>query len=404
LFASKRREGMLSSDLFRFAITLSFQQARAKIRRNVVAFAGIAGGIILVLVQLGFQSALYESAVRLHRILNGEIVVVASEFRSIQDPTWFSREWLVMTQAHPAVASVAPLYLSPVAVRNIDDRTVRTLLGIGIELDEPALKTERLDADLRSLRIPGRILFDRKSQPSYGDVIGRLRRNGTVDMTTASYSSPLQEPLTVVGSHVLGGTVVYFGTALMSAATLTSISGQPLQRINIGVVKLKPNANAAEVAAQLQKLLPEGTLAMTSRAFVRLEKRFWSNETPIGFLFDLGALIGFLISGIYIYQVLFQIVDENLAEYAVLKSMGYPNSFFTVLVVCTATILALAAIPPAVAVSFIVYEICVAGTLLDLELTTARVLGVGGLTILIAALSAWFAKRRLHRIDPAALM
>jgi putative ABC transport system permease protein len=190
----------------------------------------------------------------------------------------------------------------------------------------------------------------------------------------------------------------------MSAATLTSISGQPLQRINIGVVKLKPNANAAEVAAQLQKLLPEGTLAMTARSFVRLEKRFWSNETPIGFLFDLGALIGFLISGIYIYQVLFQIVDENLAEYAVLKSMGYPNSFFTVLVVCTATILALAAIPPAVVVSFIVYEICVAGTLLDLELTTARVLGVGGLTILIAALSAWFAKRRLHRIDPAALM
>jgi len=157
LFVSKRREGMPSSDLFRFAITLSFQQTRAKIRRNVVAFAGIAGGIVLVFVQLGFQSALYESAVRLHRILNGEIVVVASKFRSIQDPTWFSREWLVMTQAHPAVVSVAPLYLSPVAVRNIDDRTVRTLLGIGIELDEPALKTERLDADLRSLRIPGRI-------------------------------------------------------------------------------------------------------------------------------------------------------------------------------------------------------------------------------------------------------
>jgi ABC-type dipeptide/oligopeptide/nickel transport system ATPase component len=52
---------MVSSDLFRFAITLSFQQARAKVRRNVVAFAGIAGGIVLVLVQLGFQSALYES-------------------------------------------------------------------------------------------------------------------------------------------------------------------------------------------------------------------------------------------------------------------------------------------------------------------------------------------------------
>ena len=51
----------------------------------------------------------------------------------------------------------------------------------------------------------------------------------------------------------------------MSAATLTSISGQPLQRINIGVVKLQANANASEVVAQLQRLLPQDTLAMTVR-------------------------------------------------------------------------------------------------------------------------------------------
>ena len=180
----------------------------------------------------------------------------------------------------------------------------------------------------------------------------------------------------MVGSHVLGGTVVYSGHGpderrdpdqhQRSAAATHQYRGGQAQSQTPTLLRWLP---------QLQKLLPEGTLAMTSPPCHGLEKRFWSNETPIGFLFDLGALIGFLISGIYIYQVLFQIVDENLAEYAVLKSMGYPNSFFTVLVVCTATILALAAIPPAVAVSFIVYEICVAATLLDLELTTARVLG-----------------------------
>ena len=234
--------------------------------------------------------------------------------------------------------------------------------------------------------------------------MGRLQRDGTVEMITASFASLLQDSLTVVGSHVLGGTVVYYGTALMSSATLTSISGQPLQRINIGVVKLKPNSDAAEIALQLQKQLPQGIRALTLQSFITLEKRFWSNETPIGFLFDMGALIGFLISGIYIYQVLFQIVDENLAEYAVLKSMGYPNAFFSALVLSTATILALTAVPPAIAFSFVVYEICVAATLLDLELTFNRVIGVGALTIFIAALSAWFAKRRLSRIDPAALM
>src|SRR5258707_1359767 len=96
---------MLSRDLFHFAVTISFQQARARVRRNIVAFAGICGGIVLVLVQLGFQSALYESAVRMHRLLNGEVVVIAEEFRSIQNPTWLPREWLVLTLAHPAVSA-----------------------------------------------------------------------------------------------------------------------------------------------------------------------------------------------------------------------------------------------------------------------------------------------------------
>src|SRR4051812_7685256 len=175
---------MLRADLFRFALTLSLQQAGAKVRRNILAFGGIASGIALVLVQLGFQDALYESAVRLHRMLAGEVVVVASEFRSIQDPTWFSHEWLVMVQAHPDVVGVASLYLSPIALRNVDDQTVRTLLGIGIDLDEPALEISRLrgDVDVGLLRIPGRILFDRKSH-RYGDVIGRLQRDGSVELT-----------------------------------------------------------------------------------------------------------------------------------------------------------------------------------------------------------------------------
>jgi putative ABC transport system permease protein len=395
---------MLTPSLFRFAIMVSLQQARARMRRSVVAFIGIAGGIVLVLIQLGFQNALYESAVRLHRLLNGELVIVATEFRTIQDPTWFPREWLVMTRGNRAVESVAPLYMSPVPVRNVDDHTVRTLLGIGINLDDPALSLLQMKIDIAPLRVPGHMLFDRMSRPNYGDVIGRLRRNGNVDMTTASYSLSLQEPLTVVGSYVLGGTVAYYGTALMSDASLTTISGQSLQRVNVGVVKLRANEDPIRVARELQRLLPEGAIAMTSDEFVRLEKRFWKSETPIGFLFDLGAAIGFLISAIYIYQVLFQIVDENLPEYAVLKTMGYPNSFFSMLVLSTAVILAIAALPPAIAVSFVVYQLCVSATLLDLKLTLVRVLAVTGLTIIVAVGSAWLAKRRLNHVDLASLM
>jgi putative ABC transport system permease protein len=200
---------MMDRALFRFALLLSFQQVYLRARRSVAAFAGIAGGIVLVMMQLGFQGALYDSAVRLHHSLDGEIIVVAREFRSIQDLTWFSREWLVGLRAHPAVASVAPLYLSPIAVRSISDHAVRTLLGIGIDLGEPALRLDQLAADTTGLRVPGRILFDRKSQLNYGDIIGGLARAGSVEIETAFLATPLQSALTVIGDYTLGGTIVY---------------------------------------------------------------------------------------------------------------------------------------------------------------------------------------------------
>jgi putative ABC transport system permease protein len=395
---------MMDRALFRFALLLSFQQVYLRARRSVAAFAGIAGGIVLVMMQLGFQGALYDSAVRLHHSLDGEIIVVAREFRSIQDLTWFSREWLVGLRAHPAVASAAPLYLSPIAVRSISDHAVRTLLGIGIDLGEPALRLDQLAADTTGLRVPGRILFDRKSQLNYGDIIGGLARAGSVEIETAFLATPLQSALTVIGDYTLGGTIVYYGTALLSAATLSSVTGQPLQRVNVGVVKLREAAEPLRVVRELRSLLPQEAVAMTAADFVQLERRFWKNETPIGFLFDIGAAIGFLISATYIYQVLFQITEENLPEYAVLKTMGYPPAFFIIVVVSTAVMLAIAALLPALLLSQFLYWICIRATQLDLHLTPVRVSGVGGLAILIAAGSGWLAARRLSRVDPAALM
>ena len=394
----------MNYDLAQFAVQISAQQMLRRARRSAAAFAGIAGGLLLVLMQLGFQGALYESAVRIHRALDGEIVVVAKEFRSIQNLSWFSYDDLIAAQGPPDVASVAPLYLSPVLVRDIDDGTVATLFGLGLDLDDPAIGLDRLGSDASLLRLPGRVLFDRKSLPFYGDVLGRLREDGSVNMETAAVAMPLQERLTVVGSHALGGTIIYGGTAVMSADSLASITGQSGERVNIGVVKLRPGANPARVTEQLKSLLPSNLSVMPREDFVALEKRFWSKDTPIGFLFDIGAAVGFFISAVYIYQVLFQVVEENLSEYAVLNTMGYPRWFFAVLIISTAVILALAALPLAVAFSAGLYQICIAETQLELRLTVMRVAGVGGLALGIAVASAWLAKRRLSYADPAALM
>jgi putative ABC transport system permease protein len=113
------------------------------------------------------------------------------------------------------------------------------------------MSLNNLDATGDILRVPGYALFDRKSKSSYGDVIGRLRRDGSVQIETAIIASPLQSPLTIIGTYALGGTIVYYGTALMSAETLSNVTAQPLERVNMGVLKLQPGADPQTVAQQL---------------------------------------------------------------------------------------------------------------------------------------------------------
>jgi putative ABC transport system permease protein len=306
--------------------------------------------------------------------------------------------------AHRDVASVAPLRLAQVPLRNIDNRNRETILTIGIDLDAPAVNLAAIKADVTGLRIPGNVLFDAKSQPFFGNVPAHIRRDGRATIELAYDGDLVQPKLTAVGTHALGGTIVFPGTLLASSHTLASVSRLPVDRLNIGIIALKDGANPEQVRNDLATMLPPDVKVFTKAGFVEHEKAYWKTETPIGFLFDFGALIGFFISAIYTYQVLYQIVEENLPQYALLKSMGYPNEFFVVLVVTTAATLAATALPAAVVLGAVVYAICAKATMLDVQLSVVRVASVSAMMIGLSVASALIAGRRLSRVEPASLL
>lgn len=69
-------------------------------------------------------------------------------------------------------------------------------------------------------------------------------------------------------------------------------------------------------------------------------------------------MIGFIISAVFVYQVLYQMIDESIAEYALLKTLGHGRAFFLVVVLATAAMILLASLPPALVVASAVYWIC----------------------------------------------
>ncbi|BBK30738.1 putative ABC transport system permease protein [Stella humosa] len=391
-------------DRLAFALRLAFRQTSSRARRSVAAFLGIAGGLVLVLVQLGFQSALYDSAVRLHQVLDGDLVIVAPEFQALQGLTWIDRATLERAAGHPQVQSVRPLVMTQLMVRNVENDRFVIILALGIDVDAPAVALDRFGPQAADLRLPGRVLFDAASQPMYGPVVERLARDGEVELVTASPQRARQRAFVVTGLYRLGATIVFPGGMLAGIDTLLDAIGQSRERVNIGILRLAPGADGAAVARDLRLALSPEVDIETKASFVARERRFWSQETPIGFLFDMGAVIGFIISAVFVYQVLYQMIDESIAEYALLKTLGHGRAFFLVVVLATAAMILLASLPPALVVASAVYWICGAATQLPVELTVGRVLVVAGFGMAIAMLSGLIAVRRLGRADPAALL
>jgi putative ABC transport system permease protein len=73
-------------------------------------------------------------------------------------------------------------------------------------------------------------------------------------------------------------------------------------------------------------LLPNDVRVLTKQGFIDFEQNYWRSSTSIGFIFTLGAAMGFVVGCVIVYQVLYTDVSDHLPEYATLMAMGYKLS------------------------------------------------------------------------------
>jgi putative ABC transport system permease protein len=164
---------------------------------------------------------------------------------------------------------------------------------------------------------------------------------------------------------------------------------------------LDPGADPDVTRDRIDALLPDDVLVLTKADFIAREKAYWNSATPIGYVFAFGAVMGFVVGCIIVYQILFADVSDHLPDYATLKAMGYTNAFVSGVVVQQAVILALLGFGPGLLVSAQLYRSAGAATQLPLVLTPERVVGVLCLTVAMAAISGLLALRKVRRVDPA---
>ena len=305
-----------------FAIPLAWLQLVREKVRLCIALAGIAFAVILMMMQLGFRDALFDSSVTFHASLNTDIVLISPQSTTLIAMKSFARNRLYQALGVPGVASVSPLYLNRALWRNPETRGTRQIFLIGFD---PADQVFNLPGVLRNqdqIKQADVVLFDQASRAEFGPVASELLANRPVETEVAG------RRIKVGGLFQLGASFGADGNLITSDLNLLRILGQSsLGLIDIGLIKVEPGTDVAQVVRRLSATLPDDVVVLSKAGFIQFEKSYWQNSTSIGFVFTLGTIMGFIVGTVIVYQILYTDVSDHLAEYATLKAMGYKSTF-----------------------------------------------------------------------------
>jgi putative ABC transport system permease protein len=377
-------------------VPLGWRQLSHRPLRMVVAVAGIAFAVLLIMMQLGFRAALFESTLRFHERFRYDIALFSPDSVFIVRPAAFSIRRLYQALGVAEVAEVTPVYIFPAIWKNPWTTERRGINAVGVDPEKDVLDTPGFADGHPLLRRQDVVLFDAASRPEFGPV-------GATFRDTGPFATEVNDrQVEVVGLVDIGPSFGIDGTVITSVDNwLRLFPERPRNDIQLGLIRLKEGADPVAVRDALRAFLPQDVLVMTKPDFVARERAYWNGATPIGYIFAFGAIMGFVVGAIVVYQILFADVSEHINEYGTLRAIGYGNGFVSGIVMQQAAILAvLGYLPGAVGAHFL-YGAAAAATRLPLHITADRGLTVLLLTVLMCLLSGFLALRKVRKLDPA---
>ncbi|WP_413402449.1 MULTISPECIES: ABC transporter permease DevC [unclassified Synechococcus] len=364
--------------------------------RLAVALAGISFAGILMFMQLGFRDGLFDASVTVHRLFDADIVLISPRSTSSVSMAGFPRRRLVQAMALPEVEGITPVHWNLLLWRNPKTRGTRSILALGFEPGDPLFVDPSLAPKAEVLTQKGRVLFDEKSRPEFGPVAEWFRDGRTVESEISG------KRVRVAGLIELGSSFGADGNLLTSSETfLDLLPNTPPGSIEVGLVRLQQGTDADAVAEKLNALLPEDVTVLTKQGFIDFEQNYWRTSTSIGFIFTLGAAMGFVVGCVIVYQVLYSDVSDHLPEYATLMAMGYKLRTLLGVVVREGLLLALFGYLPAYAAGQGLYLLVRSATALPVAMDFSRAATVFTMILVMCMASAGLAMRRLVDADPA---
>lgn len=383
-------------------LPLAWLQLKRQPIRYLVAVAGIGFAALLMYMQLGFQSGLLNSATTFYEAIDGDLVLISPGTLNSGNFKQFPQSLLYNALGVEGVQEATSLYVINISAQRIGGVKPTSLRVIGFDPATKALNLPEVNAQLDKIQTPGYALFDTRGNRNTGPVTPAVKANGSQEMI----SSDLTRTFRIVGLFKLGSTFAADSNLITSDSTAISLAYKQINtgEISLGVLRLADPANSLpKIQQYLQKMYGDELQVLTKPELIEEERNYWNKGSSFGIIFGFGTIMGILVGGVVVYQVLYTDVADHLKEYATLKAMGFDDNFLLMIVIQEAIILAISAFIPATVASAFMYSFLTAASGIRIEMSSDKTLLVGSLVLGACAASAAVAIRKLADADPASV-
>jgi putative ABC transport system permease protein len=114
------------------SIPLAWLQLTYQKGRLAIAILSIMFAVILIAMQLGFQEALFKSAVLLHLNLRSDLLLIHPSSNNLLNLKEFSRRRLYQAGSFTGVKSIYPVYISLAIWKATEIGVKEDILAIGV--------------------------------------------------------------------------------------------------------------------------------------------------------------------------------------------------------------------------------------------------------------------------------
>jgi putative ABC transport system permease protein len=370
---------------------LAWTNLAARRVRTLVAGVGVTFAVFLLFLQFGFLDATRRAATQVYDFFDFDLALISADYQYFNAAPSFDRIRQIQLQAVPAVVDTFNLNVRTTKWVDPETEIRSSLMLIGID-DKPAFIRDAAIRDgLALLGDDNSVIADAYAHADYGDTgIGAKAR--------------INEREAQVAARFAFGPFFYAeGSAIARNDSFSRLANRDGRQTSVGLIRIGEGQDPAAAKAAIAEVLPDDIVILTRDELVGQEQDYFIAVKPVGIMFDVGAIIAFVVGAVTLFQVLSTEINNRLKEYATIKAIGFGSRFVYGLGVAQTAMLVLLGFVPAVVISLIVFNLVRAASHLPVQMGGALIEQVLVLSLAMGTASGLITLYRVKRADPAEL-